>query len=211
MKTIFYLSIFFVAINTTLSAQLESGFYLGVNSTQVNPSELSIDQNPISEYKLALEKSNFGFHAGLYINAQIGNIFIQPAIYLQSNSYDYSLNDLSSSENEDLIVKEKFNFIDIPVSIGYKFWICRVYLGPTVHFFVNSTSELADMEGYEDDFNPVSYAIHSGLGINLASFRVDVKWEQSLNSFGDHIVYEGNNYAFDDRPSRLYLSIGYKF
>jgi hypothetical protein len=192
-------------------SQIESGIYLGTNSTQLDPSALLIEQDAVNKYSLAIKNSNYGFHAGIYFQAEITSFYLQTGIYLQTNSYDYTLTDIYNPDNEEQILNERFNNVDIPISIGFKFLFFRIYTGPTANIYLSSSSDLNEMNGFEQNFKPVGYSYHLGVGINAGRFRFDTKWEQNLSNYADAIIFQDISYKFDERPSRLFFSIGYRF
>lgn len=211
MKRILLISSLVLIYPSIAFSQIESGIYLGTNTTHLNPSTLFIEDNAIDKYTLAIKNSNYGFHAGVYLQAMISNLYLQSGLYFQSNSYDYSLKNIDSPNNEEQILKERFNNLDIPISLGYKFLIFRIYTGPTANIFLNSSSDLNDTNGFKQHFKPVAYSYHLGIGVNIGRFRFDTKWEQNLGDYFDSITFKNATYKFDDNPSRLFFSLGYRF
>lgn len=211
MKRILFIISLVLLCSLHVFSQIESGIYLGMNSTELKPSTLLIGENPLNKYSLAVKNSNYGFHAGIYLQAEITKFYLQTGIYFQTSSYDYSLKAINNPDNEEMILKEQFNNIDIPVSFGFKFMFLRFYAGPTANILLSSSSELEHTNGFEQAHKSVGYSVHTGIGLNVGRFRFDTKWEQNLSSFSDSVIFEDVTYKFDKRPSRLFFSVGYRF
>ncbi|MCB0653272.1 MAG: PorT family protein [Saprospiraceae bacterium] len=199
----------------SLNAQfLKLGIKAGASTTNINAPELNIlDINGVQNLKMALKNAQYGIHGGLVIRMRFGkNFMIMPEILLNSNKVDYSIIEINNSVVTDSILSEKYQYLDIPFMFGYKSGPIRLHAGPVGHFYLNSTSELLDnIEGYEQKFEELTLGWQAGLGLDLWKFTVDFRYEGNFSKFGDHIVFFGNKYSFDQSPSRFLLSVGFVF
>ena len=101
--------------------------------------------------------------------------------------------------------------LDIPVMLGLKLGAFRIQGGPVAHMFLNSKSELDDIEGFDLNFDEWTYGYQAGLGLDLGKLMIDVKYEGNFNKLGDQISFDGRDYNFDDRPGKLVASLGITF
>ncbi len=214
MKKVILILLIISSALTTNAQFLKLGIKAGASTTNINAPELSIlDINGVQNLKLALKNAQYGIHGGVVIRVKIGNHFmIVPEVLLNSNKVDYSVIDINNSVVTDSILTEKYQYVDIPLMFGYKSGPIRLHAGPVGHFYLNSTSELLDnIDGYEQNFENITLGWQAGLGLDLWKFTVDLRYEGNFSKFGDHIVFFGKEYAFDQSPSRLLASIGFVF
>ncbi|MBL0099591.1 MAG: hypothetical protein IPP49_05645 [Saprospiraceae bacterium] len=101
--------------------------------------------------------------------------------------------------------------MDIPVLAGIKLGVLRFQGGIVGHLFINSVSDVVDIKGYEQKFKTATYGWQAGTGLDIWKLRLDLTFEGNLDKFGDHITVGGHPYAFSDAPTRLLLTMGYKF
>lgn len=187
-------------------SQLKLGLKVGGSSTNIDASDIQVG----NDLDLALEEVNFGIHGGLVVRAQLGKFLIQPEILFNSNSVDYKVDDLTNNIIGQ-IKEEKFQYLDIPVLLGYKFGPLRLMAGPEGHIFINNSSELTDFDNYDEKFKTMTLSWLGGVGLDLWSLMLDVRYEGNFNKFGDHIRFGNQQFDFDDRPSRWTFSVGFLF
>lgn len=199
--------VFCVAIN----AQIKIGLKGGLSTFDIEPSSLIlIDQNEVEAFKLQVADAKFGLHLGIFMQAIVGNFFVQPELIFNSNTVDYSLQDLRGSLGTS-IRDENFQYLDIPIMLGFRFGPVRIGGGPVGHVFLNSTSDLYDFQGYDQNFQRLTYGWQAGLGLDIWKLHLDFRYEGNFTRFGDHIVFFGRNYSFDNAPSRMIASLGVSF
>ncbi|MEM9821982.1 MAG: porin family protein [Bacteroidota bacterium] len=193
-------------------AQFKFGVRAGMSTTDVSSSQLLIkNSSDLNEFGLSVKEANYGVHFGVFAQAQLGNFFIQPELLLNSTSVDYSLEDLTFQGNGSIIKNESFQNLDIPLMIGYKIGPLRLQGGPVAHVFLDSTSELFDIANYSQNFDDLTWGYQAGIGLDIWKLVIDFKYEGNFQKYGDHIVFFGNQYQFDDRPGRMIASLGFAF
>lgn len=201
-----------VFLSQVTFGQFKFGIRGGLNTTDLTPSQLLIkNSNDVSNFSLSVKEANYGIHFGIFTQAQIGNFFIQPEILFNSNSVNYEVDDFSLSGTANFIKNEQFQNLDIPVMLGFKFGPLRLGGGPVAHVFLNSTSELFDFDGYEQDFKELTWGYQAGVGLDIWKFVLDLRYEGNFTKYGDHLVFFGENYQFNDNPSRIIASVGFAF
>lgn len=214
MKKIIFIFLAFGFILPANAQIFQLGIKAGASTTNLNPPELNIlDINGVQNLKLALKNAQYGIHGGLVIRVNItDNIMLMPEVLLNSNKVDYSVIDINNSTVTDSILTEKYQYVDIPFMFGYKSGPIRLHAGPVAHVYLNSTSELLDnIDGYTQNFEDLTLGWQAGLGLDLWKFTIDLRYEGNFSKFGDHIVFFGNEYAFDQSPSRFLASVGFVF
>ncbi|HOY07250.1 MAG TPA: porin family protein [Saprospiraceae bacterium] len=203
MKNIFLAALLLL---TGQIAQSQSFFGIGIKgglNTQVNRPDDIIINDGSGTTNFGVEKFKFGTQFGAYV--RIGNaISIQPEVLFNSNKTDYKIGESSAGE---VIKNEKYNYLDIPVLLGLKLGPIRAQAGPVGHYFLSSTSELTDINGYEARFKQFTWGWQAGLTLGTGRFSADIRYEGNFNNSGDHITFFGDEYHFDNTPGRLILGL----
>lgn len=213
MKKIQILTLLLAFSVTTGSAQIRFGLKAGITSTDLDVSELMIDQPGLSErLTLALKDANYGIQIGAQIRAYLGDNFIlQPEILFNSNTVEFQVDDLDNPDITNAIFEESYQYVDIPVVFSYELAFLRLQAGPTGHFFLNNTSDLFQFQDYDQNFNDLTLGYVYGVGIDLWNLTIDLRREGNFTKFGSHIRFGDTRFQFDDAPSRWLLTVGYIF
>lgn len=211
MKKIIVLAVFTLAINSISFGQLRVGLKFGASSNNFSTKAINIPgQSDFGDLKLALLKANYGVHAGIFTQLKIAGIFIQPEVIFNSTSADYTLSQLGGAPF-DVIKRETYQNVDIPVLIGISMGPLQLGVGPVGHVFINSTSELFDVQGYSQKFKDLKYGYQANAALVIGKLYIDVRYEGNLSKYGDHFNFYGHQYAFDKSPARIIGSIGMAF
>lgn len=207
MKKIFVFLTFLFTI-TYLQAQVRVGLKFGASSNNIITKPIDIQGiNDLSDFSLNLKYANYGVHAGIFTQIRLLGIFVQPELIFNSNSNDYSINSLGIST----LKRESYNHLDIPMLVGFKLGPIQLGAGPVGHVFINSKSELFDLEGYSQKFKQFTYGYQGNAAIVIGKLYLDVRYEGNFSKFGDHITFSGHQYNFDKSPARIIGSIGIAF
>ena len=191
-------------------AQVEFGIKGGINSIDLVSNSIDINQGA-SNINLKFHGSSYGHHFGLYSRIKILGIYLEPSIIFNSDKVSYSLDQYSEGGVVSVIKDETYRKINIPMMVGIKAGIIRLFGGPVGHIHLDSSSELLDIKNYSQQFKQATYGYQAGFGLDIYKIRIEVAYEGNFSNFGDHITFNGNKYAFDDAASRIIGSVGYKF
>ncbi len=184
------------------------GLKVGIQSFSLTPSTLFInDEGDLNDAELQLKSGKYGFHFGLQIPVTINNFIIQPEIVFNSNSVEYDYEDINTTN----ALQERYNYLDIPLLFGYRLGFIRFMGGPVGHIFIQSSSDLFDINGYESSFNNLTWAYQLGVGLTITKFTLDVRYEGGFNKFGSHLMINDKTFKFNSRPERLLMSLGFLF
>ena len=138
----------------------------------------------MSDWAVALEKAKYGVHAGIIIQAYFNSFLLQPEVNFNSNKVDYELQDFSSTDLLPEIRSEKYQYLDIPVLIGFQAGAFRFQAGPEAHVFIASISDIQD-EGYEPAFETATFGWIGGLGVDIwKALALDIRYEGNFSKFG---------------------------
>jgi hypothetical protein len=195
----------------SVSAQFEIGLKAGLNSTNLTTEGIIINSDDGNGIQLNFRNSDYGYQFGLYTRLSVASVFIEPNLLFSSNKVDYQITDLGSPEVLDIVRNETYNYLDIPVFVGFKAGILKIQGGPVAHLFIDSASELLELNGYEQNFKEASYGWQAGIGLDLWKFRFEVNYEGNFSKYGEHITVNGFPYQFDDSANRIIINAGFRF
>jgi len=203
-------SLIMISFSTISFGQIEFGIKAGLSSYDLaNEGFLISDGDKQIEWNLS--NAGYGHHFGIYTRLSLLGVYVEPALLFNSNKIAYDIKEYSESGVFTKIKNEKYNQLDIPIMAGIKLGVLRFQGGVVGHLRINSISDVVDIKGYEQRFKTGSYGWQAGVGLDIWKLRMDLNFEGNLDKFGDHVTINGQDYAFADRPSRLLLTMGYKF
>lgn len=187
--------------------QFAFGLKGGIATHLDHPDQIIVqNEGAGNDYTLSIEKQPVGYQFGAFL--RVGTpIFIQPEVVFNSNHTDYRVTQTNGS---DVIKREKFQNLDIPVLVGIGAGPIKVHTGPVGHYFLRSTSELTDIDGYEAKFKDLTWGWQFGAGLGFGRLGVEARYEANFNKAGNHINFFGDEYHFSKNPSRLMVGLTVK-
>jgi hypothetical protein len=206
------LIILFCLVSWSASAQWGFGFRGGVSTTSVNGKSFNVlNQAGVEELNLALKDANYGLHAGVVFYYQKRAFIFQPEILFNTATAEYSLSDLGTPGGRTEILEERFNTLDIPVLLGLRVGPIHLHGGPVGHVFLSNTSDLEDIDGFQQDFESLTLGYQLGIGLDIWNLAIDVRYEGNFTEYGDQIRFGNTAYNFDDQPARWLFSLAWIF
>ncbi|MBK9107922.1 MAG: outer membrane beta-barrel protein [Saprospiraceae bacterium] len=208
----YFLSFIVLFFGFNAKSQLNLLVYGGLHSVDVKASDFIItNQSTLDSFQFALEKASYGYHFGIGLQLKFNHFYIQPELQFNSNKANFKVKDFSVPNTLDSIKSEKYQYIDLPVIIGFKAGLIRLYAGPVAHFFIHNSSELFDVGGYDDKFETATFGYQAGLGFDIGFIGIDIKHEGNFSKYGEHVTFFGKKLKFDKNASRLLGTISFKF
>lgn len=202
-RLIFVAALLFAGLH--LHSQVKLGIKGGINTTQISPEEIMIgDFLPVS---LAVKDARYGIHLGALLKIRMNKFFIQPEVLLNSSTTTYTY----TEPNVERVLEESYQFVDLPLLLGFDLGVLNLNAGPVGHLFVSSTSELKSLNGYKQQWNDLHWGWQAGLSFDIWRINLDLRYEGNFYKYGDHVSFFGQTYDFKDSPSRVLTSIGFMF
>jgi Outer membrane protein beta-barrel domain len=195
-----------------LQAQsVKYGLKVGISTTDVAPSDLTIRNSATDSFRLKLDNAGYGYQFGAFTRFKLLGLFVQPELLFNSNKATYKLQNLARP-SVDSIRTETYSRLDIPILIGYRFGgMLRLNAGPIAHINISSSSDLTNTHGYEQKFASATWGYQAGVGLDFGKLGIDLRYEGNFTNYGDHLTFGGKEYTFDKKPSRLVASLAYSF
>lgn len=193
-----------LAICTVTQAQsrVKFGIKGGLSAPSGSMGSFSVNHAD-SSFLLGLKKAKYGIQVGAW--ARFGKkLFIQPELYFNSNSSDYELEGMNF---QTVVKNEKYQYLDLPVLAGVKLGPLTLQGGPVGHYFLNSKSELIDVQGYSQMFEQFTWGYQAGAGLEFSRIGLDVRYEGTFSNQNNHMQFFGQTYQFDQSPARIVAAL----
>jgi hypothetical protein len=224
-KTILVILVAVFTMVSTANAQfLRFGVKGGVSSSNVKFSNIDdlktlTTTDGLKDFAVEQGDSKLGLHFGVFARVKILAIYIQPEILFTQSKNEVVLSYLDATNQAfEKIKEQKFNKIDVPIIVGWKFGPARIGIGPVASIMLSETdelkSQLATLSGEEavSNFKNATFGYQVGVGLDiLKKITLDVKYEGNLSKLGSGITLGGDNYKFDQRNPQWIFSLGIFF
>ena len=203
----------FILASSSLCAQVRLGMKAGVTSTNLEVARLSVPNGSgILSRDISIADAKLGIQGGLVLQIPLGDKWLlQPELLFNSNEVEFEVEDFAGGAAFETIKSEKYQYVDLPLLLHYRLGPLRASAGPVGHLFINSASELTDFGNYQQRYEQMTYGFLVGGGLDIWNLMVDVRYEGNFTKFGDHFRFNGEQYAFDEEPARLIVTIGLLF
>ncbi len=175
------------------SRSFDWGVRAGVHNTETS---VSGDDNVRSS------DPKTGYHLGTYARFSFRFFYIEPEFQFAGSRGEL---EFSSSSNQSQFRSFNFNRFDVPVQIGQKLGPLRIYGG--LNFNFNRSEGLTELiaSGMRDE----TRAWRAGLGLDAGNWSMDVRYETSMSTNVDGLVFNGEPNDSRLRFTHIYLSLGY--
>jgi hypothetical protein len=195
MKKILIGLICIISLSCFSQTKIDFGLKAGINYNSNG------DLIATSEFETFIEESRgkVGFHFGLWAKREFASssFYIQPELLYTQTKSAYIKFDR---------VEYDLQKIEVPLLLGYKiFEIGHLFAGPDLQFIIDSNLDNASTI----DTDSFSLALHIGVGINIESFGLDVRWEKGLSKTESSLF--NNTITIDSRSNQLICSLSYCF
>ena len=154
-------------------------------------------------------KWGYGIHAGVSLNIQSDVFFFQPEVLFESRNYSYKVeNNYDSRE-----VEQRINCLEVPLLIGARFDMMRIYFGPSASIKTGMPTPLVSNPDISSLYDRISPEYHTGFGITIQD-RVDIelryKGYLGRNTEGvEKIGYQ--TFTLNKSNSSIIMSLGILF
>jgi len=207
--------VLFLMSNTTWSlysqsgknVKLRFGVLVGTSYYILDKNDLiTIQKDNLDKYKIHVKNAEMGIHFGLMTRLQIHKLLLQPEFVFNSNVINYHIDDLVNT-SASTIAKEKYQYLDIPLMLGYKSDFVRFMAGPVGHIFISNKSDLVKIADFTQTFKSLTIGYQAGLGFDIGNFLIDLRYEGNLTKIGKGIRFSDEEFYFSKTPGRIIASL----
>lgn len=187
------LSSAFLLMSVFALAQTDSGF--GIKGG-LNYGSTGDFQNEISN---AVENpdSKIGYHLGLFAKADLGRIYLRPELIYTKLTSEFTTGDFEVQK------------IDAPILVGVNIiGPLHVFAGPSLQYILDTDFETDDIRfsTLDDAENEFTVGAQFGVGLNLGSLGIDLRYERGFND--NEVEFSGlSNSRIDTRPEQLIIAL----
>jgi hypothetical protein len=209
----FILIVFTVFIMLPAFSQVKFGLKAGLSTTNIKMADLKTLTSGETAYIVdAIKGANYGFHAGAFVRFSMLGFYVQPELLFASRTDEYSVADADNPASE-IIKKQQFNELDLPIMLGLKVGPIRLNAGPSARLLINSPKDLIDDPDFKAMYHGLTFGYQAGLGVDIIKrITLDLRYEGSLQKYQTQIQnLAGDKFNLDDRPNAFLLSIGIMF
>ncbi len=194
----------FLGVHSLSYADFNYGIRAGVSTV----SDVKVqDLTQGTDYILDYAKGDPGFHFGGLAKLQILKFFVQPEVLFSVTRTDLQFH--VPGRLTPVIGKQSFRKLDVPVMAGMKFGPFKVQAGPVATMKINTKMDFEDDYTMQQDYKGATFGYQAGIGLELSSLVLDVKYEGSLSRFGTGATFGDHEVEFDQRISQWVLSLGF--
>ena len=162
-----------------------------------------------SGYDYFVSSANPGFHAGLFAIVRVGRVMFQPEVVLTQHEVRYDVQEPGSTVI-NWNARERFQFIDVPVLIGYSpyqsFW--KLFIGPSGQFIIGSQSDFKKRLALESSIPAFAIAYQAGIGFTLGHINLDLRYEGNFRWI-DRMVSGDLPAMYSIRADRVIATVGF--
>lgn len=139
---------------------------------------------------------NVGYHLGVW--GKLGNdIYLRPELVYTHTKSGYDDGDFKMSK------------LDVPVLAGIKIiGPLHVFAGPAFQYILNTKFDGIKIDDVKNDF---SVGLNLGVGVNLGSLGVELRYERGFSENEAHFINtnltDGLEDRIDTRPDQLIVSL----
>lgn len=205
MKTKLIAILLLVGSGTAFSQFLSFGPQGGFNISKASVDKTIVTTDDRITFKT--DNSKVGFQGGLFLRFKIGNFFLEPEAMFTSSKGQIKVN--SETFGKD-IVNQKYNKLDIPVLVGYKFVkLIRIEAGPLFSLLLNDdVRNIALIPELKQNYKKSTIGYQAGIGFDFWKFYLDLKYQNGLSDFGSSITIGNEKFNTTVRNPLYVVTLG---
>jgi hypothetical protein len=200
----------FILLALLLSASL-SGQHVrfGIRGG-INSSHIKLNDFTGSNFELEYAKGHeIGYHFGVMSQIKVLGFYVQPELLFTTAKNDIRVTNTIRHTFE--IGSQNFYKIDVPVLAGVKLGPLKLQAGPVATMALGTRIRDINEIELQQSFKGLTFGYQAGVGLELSSLLIDVKYEGNLSKLGDAVEIGNTRYNFDQRMSQWILSLGFLF
>jgi opacity protein-like surface antigen len=194
-------------------SQVKLGLKAGLSTTNLKMEDVKTLTSGETQYVVdAIKEAKYGFHGGAFVRFSMLGFYVQPELLFASRTDEYTVADVDNPASE-IIKKQQFNQLDLPIMLGMKLGPIRLNAGPSARLLINSPKDLIEDPDFKTRYNSLTFGYQAGIGVDIIKrLTIDLRYEGSLQKYQTQIEnVAGTKFTLDDRPNAFLLSVGLMF
>lgn len=154
-------------------------------------------------------KWGYGIHAGVSLNIQSDVFFFQPEVLFESRKYSYEV----VNSYDSRVVRQSISCLEIPLLIGARFDMMRLYFGPSASIKVSMPTPLVSNPDISSLYDRISPEYQTGFGITILDrLDIELRYKGYLGRNTEGVERIGNQtFTLNKSNSSIIMSIGILF
>jgi len=197
---------------TPLEAQVQTGIRLGGSVSVAKPRAAVVnDARGLPLYRIEASHIGVALNGGLFLQLRFGPFALQPEVYYQWSTANYSLDSLGVSNGGRVELQETYRGLEVPVLLWLKSGFLRVGGGPVLMLALNNEEAFGSYEGIDESYETTQWGIQAGLGFDFWKLHLGARYATPLRSFGSHLSANGRALDFGTRDHRIMAVLSFSF
>lgn len=152
------------------------------------------------------DKWGYGIHAGISLNVQSDVFYFQPEVLFESKRYRY----IVDNNYVTRVVEQRINCLEVPLLIGARFDMMRIYFGPSANIKTGLPTPLVSNPDISSLYDRISPEYQTGFGITIRDrLDIELRYKGYLGRNTEGIEKIGyQTFTLNKSNSSIILSVG---
>ena len=203
------------AFVVSMHSQVSMVVTTGISPQQTPPSHyIFVNRSTPDEFTFDLRTVKASVFIGAGARYDIKPFFFQAEAQYNKREYVYDVSYVYTGRgrtDEVTEYEEQMDVINLPVSVGVDLGILDVTSGFVPQIILSQQSDLADLEGYNQDLKTMRFGWQTGIAANVNQLRIGLNWQSDFNNYADHVNIRNQSLELAGRTSRLLGTLSFIF
>lgn len=208
MKYIFSILLIFGLLSDS-NAQVKFGANVSIGF-QLASDEVSFSGDPFEyiNHEMTYQGANLVKSYGFFAQEKFGFLFARSELAFTHFKQDYQIRSFIQFGQGPRTIYEKFQFIDFRLISGLNINDVRIGVGPVAHILVGNDDTIDFISAYNERHRGLTYGFMFSAGFDAGRLHIDLRYENSFRSVGDHIFFGGRSARYKNKANNLSIVVG---
>ncbi len=151
------------------------------------------------------------YNAGFWAQKRFGWLYSEVNVLYTRFGIGFDVTTYKEDGRPRTRMTERFGYLDLQAMGGLFSNNFRLGVGPVMHILTNHRSELLGLEHYNQKLRRVSYGFGFSVGYDAGRMSIDLKFDKTFRTIGDHIYYRYSKSQFFETPDGITIAVAYSF
>ncbi len=196
------------SVNAQLDYGVKVNYHYFLNRAEID--FIGPNEN-FPDYKLDFSSYKPGYSGGIYGHYTAGWLFAHGELLYSTFEGKFDVLALNDDVDANGTYTDKYTFIDIPALGGIVVNDMNIGVGPILHIHAGLEDGLDGQQFYNRYDRTISFGFQGIFQYHLGRAFVDLKFESTFRSVGDHIIYDNKQSSrFLTSPYLVTLGLGFR-
>jgi hypothetical protein len=160
-------------------------------------------------YEVEIANTDPKLSIGAFAEKRFGWLYAQGSSMVSRYGVNYDITYYTEGEKITERSGEDFTYFDMQVMGGLIDNGFKIGVGPMMHILAGQRSELTSLENYNQVLRKVSYGFSGSVGYVYGKFGIELKYDNTFRTVGDHVYYGNKKSLYKESPDALMLQVSY--